>query len=68
MELEIRIRQKRIKLYKEEQKEKSDMPVMVSIRAKDDQLDELDENRVPVDLICVIDNSGSMSGEKIKLV
>jgi len=29
---------------------------------------EIDELHVPIDLVCVIDQSGSMQGEKIKLL
>jgi len=44
-------------------------PCLLTINAKEvENEEELDEKRTPIDLICVIDKSGSMSGEKIKLV
>lgn len=42
---------------------------MVQLETKDEIEDENGESSRPnVDLICVIDTSGSMMGEKIKLV
>lgn len=44
-------------------------PCLLTINAKEvENEEELDEKRTPIDLICVIDKSGSMGGEKIKLV
>ena len=46
------------------------IPVMVSVNTKGEEVKKefsLD-NRPSIDLICVIDRSGSMSGQKIKLV
>ena len=42
-------------------KEKTDLPAMATLKSSGG-------SRTSVDLICVIDNSGSMSGEKIELV
>lgn len=46
------------------------LPVMVSLQAKDMPIpvDEMLSVRPGIDLVCVIDVSGSMDGEKIKLV
>ena len=51
--------------------ESQKIPVLITVSTKDDSekaVKALDEYRPPIDLICVIDRSGSMSGEKIKLV
>ncbi|CAF4159673.1 unnamed protein product, partial [Rotaria magnacalcarata] len=40
-------------------------PSILSNRATEKELDEL---RVPVDLVCVVDQSGSMGGQKIALL
>mmetsp|Transcript_39679 Transcript_39679/g.55341 ORF Transcript_39679/g.55341 Transcript_39679/m.55341 type:complete len:128 (-) Transcript_39679:1009-1392(-) len=43
------------------------MPFMLKLRAKAAEKDQI--QRVPIDLVCVIDKSGSMSGEnKLDLV
>lgn len=48
------------------------IPVMVSLNTKlekNDALEKnLEENRPSIDLICVIDRSGSMAGKKMELV
>ena len=46
------------------------LPVMVSLQAKDlpIPIDEMLSVRPGIDLVCVVDVSGSMDGEKIKLV
>jgi len=44
------------------------LPVLISLNTKGDEKKELVIYRPPIDLVCVIDRSGSMSGEKIKLV
>jgi uncharacterized protein with von Willebrand factor type A (vWA) domain len=40
-------------------------PSLLSNKASEKELDEL---RVPVDLVCVVDQSGSMQGDKIRLL
>jgi len=40
---------------------------MISLKAKE-QKAENDDQRAPIDLICVLDISWSMSGEKIELL
>ncbi len=40
-------------------------PVLLSNTASEKELDEL---RVPVDLVCIVDQSGSMQGNKIHLL
>lgn len=75
--LEIKSTQKVIKL---DPKSDQHVPVMVSIKSLEEKKKELKEaveaakapatnsQRPGIDLICVIDVSGSMSGEKIELV
>ncbi|KRX06270.1 hypothetical protein PPERSA_06241 [Pseudocohnilembus persalinus] len=48
-------------------KEKTTVPVMISMETQAAS-EELPSNRSPIDLVCVIDDSGSMSGTKAKLV
>ncbi|CAD8203694.1 unnamed protein product [Paramecium pentaurelia] len=43
------------------------LPGMISIKTKESQIG-LNERSIGVDLICLIDKSGSMRGEKIKMV
>jgi Mg-chelatase subunit ChlD len=62
--LQIKAKQKIIKLNS---KDSQLLPVVVNLKTK--ELDEDQEgDRSPIDLVCVIDISGSMSGEKIALV
>ena len=44
------------------------LPVLISLNTKGEEKKEEVTFRPPIDLVCVIDRSGSMSGEKIKLV
>ncbi|CAD8095474.1 unnamed protein product [Paramecium primaurelia] len=45
------------------------IPAMISLKAKENYIEANDlGNRVGVDLICLIDKSGSMMGEKIEMV
>ncbi|CAD8129944.1 unnamed protein product [Paramecium sonneborni] len=43
------------------------LPAIISIKTKDDK-NECKSNRLGVDLICLIDKSGSMQGEKLQTV
>lgn len=44
-------------------------PCLLTINAKElENEDDIDENRTAIDLVCIIDKSGSMRGKKIKLV
>lgn len=43
------------------------LPVLLNIKTQDLTAKQL-ENRSPIDLICVVDVSGSMMGEKLKLL
>jgi Mg-chelatase subunit ChlD len=62
--LQIKAKQKIIKLNS---KDSQLLPVVVNLKTK--ELDEDQEgDRSPIDLVCVIDISGSMRGEKIALV
>lgn len=44
------------------------IPTMISVKTKDTEDSHANTARVGVDLICVVDHSGSMMGEKIDLV
>lgn len=48
--------------------EKHDIWSLVTLKAPCQAEDDTDEKRAPVDIVAVIDKSGSMSGTKIKLV
>jgi len=68
----IRARQKVLKINKAQDQR---LPVMVSLKTKNSTEDiveesksEMPDNRPSIDLVCCIDTSGSMSGEKIALV
>lgn len=66
IELQIRCKQNQIKLNTENDQI---LPAVVSVRTKEDENPESEnEDRAPIDLICVVDRSGSMEGEKIQLV
>ena len=64
------------KYFKFDSSKNQTIPIMVSMKTKDSSQQEqkegakaeLDSNRPHIDLICVIDNSGSMSGYKIENV
>jgi len=57
------------KAIKLDSKNNQTLPCMVQIETKDEIENENGESSRPnVDLICVIDTSGSMMGQKIKLV
>ncbi|CAG9334593.1 unnamed protein product [Blepharisma stoltei] len=45
-----------------------EVPCTLSLQGMDISLDEIQKNRQGIDLVCVIDISGSMVGEKIQLV
>jgi len=62
--LEIKAKQRTIKLSS---KESQLLPVVVNLKTKELEEDE-EGDRSPIDLVCVVDISGSMSGEKIELV
>ena len=64
LEMEIKARQKIIKL---DSKTAQLLPALVNIKTKE-MTEEQEGDRSPIDLVCVIDISGSMSGEKIDLV
>merc|ERR1711976_217526 len=59
--MKLKTRFKKIQRLKKKQK----IPLMISI--KTDEV-EVDDDRVGLDLVVMIDTSGSMNGEKIKLV
>ena len=61
--LNVKTNQQKIKLNKNNDRQ---IPVHVSFNTS--SIDFTLENRAHVDLVCVIDRSGSMGGEKIKLV
>lgn len=64
LELSLKARQHIVRLSSTEPQH---IPVMVNIRTED-FTEEQESNRSPIDLVCVIDISGSMCGKKLTLV
>jgi len=53
------------KLIQLSDKKSQVIPIKVSVNVKESDLINLEDNRTSMDLVCVIDVSGSMAGEKI---
>lgn len=64
LKLLVKAKQSVIKLSSEKAQM---LPVMVNLKTEELTSQQLD-NREPIDLICVVDVSGSMSGEKVDLL
>lgn len=64
LKLSVKAKQKVIKLLSGRAQM---LPVMVNLKTEELTAQQLD-NREPIDLICVVDVSGSMMGEKIQLL